>query len=125
MLVAAGVLAAVAAFVGFSLGGPTVALGASVGTLASGLYVWSFLRSHLSQAPRERIFDRGIATGAGLRLLTAAVTGAGMFLVGREAFVAYLAAFGAGFALLLATQAPAVLRKLNRLWADEGREASL
>ncbi len=124
MLVAAVALAVLAVTLGFSLGGLAVALGASVGTLAAGVYTWAFLKSHLSQPPRESVFDRRLATGAGLRLATAAVTGAAMFLVGRQAFLAYLAAFGAAFAVLLLLQAPRVLRQLEGLWLDDGRETS-
>lgn len=124
ILVITGVLAAVAALVGSSLGGRPVALGASVGTLAAGAYAWAFLRSHLSQPPRESIFDRRLATGAGLRLAAAAGIGAGMYLVDRAAFMAYLAAFGVAFALLLATQAPMVLRRLNEMWVDDGTGVS-
>ncbi|MGH2708035.1 MAG: hypothetical protein ACRDJF_03115 [Actinomycetota bacterium] len=123
MLVAAGVIAVPGATLGFSLGGPDVALGASVGILAAGLYAWSFLRSHVSRTSRKRVFDRRVAAGAGLRLVTAAVTGAAMFLVGRKPFVAYLAAFGAAFAILLLTQAPGALRQLQRPRVDESADA--
>lgn len=107
------VLGLVAGPAGSAWGGSRGGLGALLGALAAGTYAWSYLGSHLFRAARERFYEPALIRQGLLRLGAVAVLGGGLWLAGRPAILSYLVAFGAGFGVLVALEAPRVARQLR------------
>lgn len=109
------VLGMVGGIVAFGSGGVSVALGALGGALAAGLYVATYLQSHLGAIDgRTKIFDAGIARSALLRMSLTAAGAWGSFLAGRLVLIAYLLSFAAGFLILLLLEIPNARRMLRQ-----------
>ncbi|MGH2811450.1 MAG: hypothetical protein ACRDI1_01890, partial [Actinomycetota bacterium] len=65
------------------------------------------------RARRERRVDSKLFGSSAARMGVFALVTAGVWLLGRTSFLAYLLAFGVCFAVLLATEAPRVMRALR------------
>jgi hypothetical protein len=113
-------LAAVAAGAAYVLGGSEASLGGAAGSLVAAGYSWSFLHAHLARTARGAGFDAAIAGSAVTRLVVAGGVGLAMWMVGRPAIMAYLAAFGASFAILAAPQVVNVMRQIRTRPATPG-----
>jgi hypothetical protein len=113
-------LAVVAAGAAYLVGGSEAALGAAAGSLVAAGYSWSFLRAHLARTARGAGLDAAMAGGALTRLVAAGGIGVAMWMVGRPAIMAYLAAFGASFAILAAPQVVNVMRQIRTRPATPG-----
>jgi hypothetical protein len=116
-------LAVAAAGVGYVLGGSKAALGAVAGSLVAAGYSWSFLRAHVARTARGAGLDATIAGGAMARLVVSGAVGIAMWMVGRPAIMAYLAAFGASFAILTAPQVLKVMKQIRSRPATPGPQA--
>lgn len=101
--------------VGLRVSGSEAAFGAAAGSVAAGVYGWSYLASHLDRlrSAAQRGFDATLAGRAMLRLVLLTVAGAAMFLTGRAAFVGYLGGFAVTFAVLMGSEIPRVARELR------------
>lgn len=96
-----------------ALSDPLAAAGVGIGGLAAGLYAWGYLRSHLAgleqgSEGRSRIIRKG-----GTRLVLLAVAGFAVSLLGRTALIGFLGGFAGAFALVLATEAGRIRRRLK------------
>ena len=106
-------LAAVAFVIGLGMARALVGLGAALGCLVAAVYAWRYITSHLSMARRERIVEPRLIRSTTVRILLLAVVSATVFLLGRDVFIAYLAAFALALAVLLFAEAPRVMRQLR------------
>lgn len=113
-------LGVVAALIALGLTNALGAVGAFAGCLAAGLYAAGYLSSHLGSVGRERIFDSKVARSAMLRMSAVAVAGAGAYAAGRQTFIAYLCAFGAGFAVLVISEIPHARQILKTRSTESG-----
>jgi len=93
--------------------GDEAAVGAAAGCLAAGVYAWGYLRSHMARAGRSRIFDPSLARNSIVRITLLAAAGVGMRILGKDPFVGYLGGFAVAFAVLVALEAPGVVRQLR------------
>lgn len=118
----AGVLAFVAALIGFGWGGIPAAGGAAGGALIAGIYAATYVRSHLRE--RERAFDRATAASTFLRLLLVALGGVVASIVGRSAIIAYLLSFAMTFAVLVVAEIPRITRQLRQRGTLSGGKSS-
>jgi hypothetical protein len=106
-------LAAVAFVIGLGMARAAVGLGAALGCVVAAVYAWRYITSHLSMARRERIVEPRLIRSTTVRILLLAVVSASVFLLGRDVFIAYLAAFALALAVLLFAEAPRVMRQLR------------
>lgn len=116
-------LAAGAAGAAYLLGGSKASLGGAAGSLVAAGYSWSFLRAHLARTARGGGLDASMARGAVTRLVVAGGVGVAMWLVGRPAIMAYLAAFGASFAILAAPKVVNVIQQIRTRPVTPGPQA--
>jgi hypothetical protein len=115
MLPRAFVLGSISGIVAFGPGGPRSGLAAMAGALAAGLYVATYLQSHLGAIEgRTKMFDAGIAKSALLRMVLTAAGAWGSYLAGRLALLAYLLSFAIAFLILLVFEIPNARRALGQ-----------
>lgn len=104
----------VAGLIALGSGQMKAAFGAMAGALAAGVYVATYLGSHLSGiGDRTKVFDSRIARSAALRILLTAGGAWLSYLAGRAVLLAYLVSFAAGFLILLAMEIPGTRRFLK------------
>ena len=109
----AGSLAAIAFVLGLGFARVAVGLGAALGCIVAAVYAWRYIGSHLSLVNRERAVDPRVIRGTALRIGLLAVASLGVYLAGRDVFIAYLVAFGVALGVLLVAEAPKVMRELR------------
>lgn len=109
----AAMLGAIGFLVGYGSEGARAGITALAGCLIAGIYSWGYIASHLARADRHQFVDRGLLGQTALRITALGLVSAAVFLLGRTAFIPYLIAFAAAFAVLLVSEAPRVTKELR------------
>lgn len=115
------VLGAISAVAGLGQFGSAGALGAAAGVLGAAFYAWGYITSHLGRVERDRFFDPDLARSAVIRMVLIAALGAGTYLLGRDALVAFLLSFALAFLVLVGTEIPRMTQVLRARGVIGGR----